>query len=160
MRGLCSLHSLVRVCKGWFINRIYAAGVEPVHRRGQMSEKKRAPRVRAMMGAQLIYADGRMTALGIIRNLSNSGAKIAVDAAVPLPQEFELSIPQNGRRHRARLVWRNGTEIGVTFLGSGEAAAPAATESEIDALRSENALLKREIALLKTQIENYTSFGA
>lgn len=127
-----------------------------------MTGTKRAPRIRTMLGAQLIYANGRMSAAATIRNLSDTGAKISLDAAVPLPQEFELSIPQKGQRFRARLVWRNGVEIGVVFLGeAGEAAAAApATESEIDALRQENALLKREIAILKTRLDSYTSFGA
>ena len=126
-----------------------------------MSGIDRAPRIRTMLGAQLIYANGRMSAAATIRNLSDTGAKIALDAAVPLPQEFELSIPQKGQRIRARLVWRNGMEIGVAFLGApDEASTPPATESEIDALRSENMLLKREIAILKNRLDNYTKFGA
>lgn len=126
-----------------------------------MSGIDRAPRVRTMLGAQLIYANGRMSAAATIRNLSDTGAKIALDAAVPLPQEFELSIPQKGQRVRARLVWRNGMEIGVAFLGPpDEAVAPTPTVSELDALRNENMLLKRELAILKTRLESYTKFGA
>jgi hypothetical protein len=114
-----------------------------------------------MLGAQLIYANGRMSADATIRNLSDTGAKISLDAAVPLPQEFELSIPQKGQRMRARLVWRNGVEIGVAFLGAhDEAPPPPAAMSEVDALRNENMMLKREIAILKTRLDNYTSFGA
>ena len=125
-----------------------------------MSGTERAPRIRTMLGAQLIYANGRMSAAATIRNMSDTGAKLSLDAAVPLPQEFEVSIPQKGQRLRARLVWRNGMEIGVAFLGATAEAAPApATESEIDALRHENALLKRELAILKTRLESYTSFG-
>ena len=124
-----------------------------------MSGPERAPRVRTMLGAQLIYASGRMTAAAPIRNLSETGAKISLDMAVPLPQEFELSIPQKGQRLRARLVWRNGMEIGVAFLGAPEEAPAPASASEIDALRHENMLLKREIAILKTRLDSYTSFG-
>lgn len=59
----------------------------------------------------------------IVRDISASGARIALDGALELPNEVILVIGQNARRYRARVAWRSEHEAGLCFL------------SEITALR-------------------------
>ena len=53
----------------------------------------------------------------IVRDISASGARVALDNASELPGEVILVIDQAGRRYRARVAWRSETEAGLCFLG-------------------------------------------
>ncbi|HEY8580193.1 MAG TPA: PilZ domain-containing protein [Beijerinckiaceae bacterium] len=118
-----------------------------------MSDTERSPRVRTMLGAKLVYANGRMSAPCTIRNMSSTGAKIMLEGALPLPQDFELFVPQKNLKLNARLVWRNGLEIGVSFVAAEAPEPPPATDAE--RLRAENLRLKREVAELRARLDSY-----
>lgn len=51
-----------------------------------------------------------------IRNISEGGAKLEIDPATAIPDEFELKIPKLGCCYHVRLVWRDTKYIGVEFL--------------------------------------------
>jgi PilZ domain len=77
-------------------------------------EKRLAPRRNTMMEAELVFNNGRTRVNGIIRNLSDSGAKIEVVSVSSIPASFELRVAGH-RPHSCRVVWRALREIGVTF---------------------------------------------
>lgn len=52
---------------------------------------------------------------GIILDLSDSGARIRSRSRMPFPHEIILKAPRLGLRVRARKVWQNGFDTGVTF---------------------------------------------
>lgn len=124
-----------------------------------MAEVNRAPRIRTMLGGRIEYDNGRMAIDCVIRNLSSGGAKVTVDASIPLPPEFDLSIPQKGRQERARLVWRNREEIGVAFAEATQTPAPTvgpgSQAERIQTLEQENAKLRKTVNLLKARLDSY-----
>lgn len=65
--------------------------------------------------ARIIFANGRQIDCVTV-NLSRSGAKLTLPGLHLLPQQFELAVPERHIRRTARLVWREGDAIGVTFL--------------------------------------------
>jgi hypothetical protein len=86
-----------------------------------MSDLRSASRVRSLLGARIVFNNRFSTVDCVVRDISASGAKLLVTGANMLPEEFELEIPQKGRKHRVRLVWRRGDVCGVQFLESAAA---------------------------------------
>ena len=78
------------------------------------SEKRIAPRYRVLGHAQIIGPAGATNC--VIRDLSESGAKLGVSQRVKLPREFTLWLVQRKMKLRVRLRWRHGDYVGVSFL--------------------------------------------
>jgi PilZ domain len=118
------------------------------------AEQRQAPRLRALIGARIVFNNGQATLDCLIRDVSETGAKLILSAPVPLPDRFELIIPQKGITRRVRVAWRRATEIGVRFeedQGSEQAGAPqseAALKRRIRALEAQVAWLQSRLALL------------
>jgi hypothetical protein len=51
-----------------------------------------------------------------VRDLSDTGARIAFDHAITIPPEFEIEIPKKSLSLWARVMWSNGKEHGVMFV--------------------------------------------
>lgn len=120
-------------------------------------------RIRSFLRAQVIFNNRMSTIDCIIKNISATGARIALDDALAVPTEFELNIPQKGRSHHARLVWRDKDSIGVEFTGTqAPAAAPAqavecpaeGNEGRLRELEVQNAELKARIRALGKKLED------
>jgi hypothetical protein len=77
-------------------------------------EKRLAPRRNTTIRAQIVFNGGRGRLDCIIRNLSESGAKLEVAAVRHIPQTFDLLAPGH-RPHGCRVVWRALKELGVEF---------------------------------------------
>ena len=60
----------------------------------------------------------------IIRDRSDSGAKLRLPAATELPGNFELVFLTEGMLYPARLVWRRKDDLGVEFVGEPRRAPP------------------------------------
>jgi hypothetical protein len=78
-------------------------------------EKRLSPRRNTMIDAQIVYDQGRKRMPCIIRNLSESGAKLEVVKVIGIPPTFDLVAPGH-RPHACRVVWRSLKELGVQFL--------------------------------------------
>lgn len=52
----------------------------------------------------------------VVRDLSETGAKLSLTSAGTLPSEFELEIPLRKRTLHARVMWHKGTACGVSFV--------------------------------------------
>lgn len=77
------------------------------------SEKRIAPRVRVLGHAQILAPTGVVNC--VIRDLSDTGAKLGVAEAATIPVEFDLWLVQRKLKLRARLKWRRGNFAGVAF---------------------------------------------
>ncbi len=119
----------------------------------QSAEKRTAPRMKSLMAARISYAGGNAVIDCIVRNISDTGAKIAVSSAVTLPEEFDLIIPQRNTVQRVRMQWRRAEAIGVAFA-SAEPASRA--ESGEEALRQRIRELEGTINQMRTRIMELT----
>jgi PilZ domain len=124
-----------------------------------MEELRRAERIRSFLRAQIIFNNRMSTIDCVIKNISTSGAKVALSSSLAVPTEFDIDIPQKGRSHRARLVWRDNDAIGIEFLdvirpGSGAPPPTATPESRLHNLQLENAELKGKIKSLRKKLED------
>jgi hypothetical protein len=56
-----------------------------------------------------------------VRDISGQGAKLKVSDSIAIPEFVELYIPNKDETYRAKVQWRTGFEIGVTFENDQEA---------------------------------------
>jgi PilZ domain len=68
------------------------------------------------LSARITSHGGQRAVSCVIRNFSIAGANLAVPAEQPLPDEFDLQIPQRATSYRVAVVWRNEDSCGVRFL--------------------------------------------
>lgn len=116
-----------------------------------MAERRKNPRNRTYLGGVLSFNDRYSTLECIIRNKSEAGACLAVEGTVMLPDEFDLTVTRNEQSHRARMIWRTGTEAGVCLLSPGESSIVALNWARrLRARDTENAALRRRIADLSS----------
>ena len=79
------------------------------------SDRRRANRRRVFKGAQISFRGLRAAIDCAIRDISESGARLAVESPVGIPDRFDLV--QHGCEPRfCRVVWRKATQIGVEFI--------------------------------------------
>jgi PilZ domain-containing protein len=116
-----------------------------------MDERRKSNRTRTYLGGTLAF-NGRCASLDcIIRNVSESGARVAVDGSAILPDEFDFTVTRDDRAYRARLVWRNATDLGLKLLDPSETeVATLDWARKLAARESENAKLRRRVFDLST----------
>lgn len=114
-----------------------------------------------MLGAQIVFNNRNNTIDCNIRNISTTGAKLMVGETLSLPQTFELNVPAKGLSYRATIVWRRAGEVGVEFAKEPSRGALTLDDAErVRELESENALLRKRIVDLKSQLERFMQLGA
>jgi hypothetical protein len=88
-------------------------------------ERRSAPRKRVFKGAKIILNDSRTVIDCDLRNLSETGARIAVDTAAAIPASFDLLIEGESQPRHCRRSWLADRSLGVIFerKPSGEQAA-------------------------------------
>jgi|GEM_PF-2929212 hypothetical protein len=102
----------------WFILGAFEAkGGAKRHRVTAMSEtdeKRIAPRHRVLKQGRLAF-DGGGAVDCMVRNMSNTGARVEVVNPVGLPGAFTLVIPSDKFTRRCHAVWSHDKRIGVAF---------------------------------------------
>ncbi len=124
-----------------------------------MENMRAAERLRSFLRAQIVFNNRMSTIDCIIKNISTTGAKIALNETLTVPTEFDVYIPQKGRGHHARLVWRDKDAIGIEFTDMQTQATEApATTSEVEMrlheLEIQNAELKARVRRLSKRLED------
>jgi uncharacterized small protein (DUF1192 family) len=89
----------------------------------------------------------------VIRDLSESGARIALSDAVALPEVIELDIPQRELRRRARVVWRRNDEAGLCF-SQAEHTTEALAAMTAEEITARIGTLEAEIASLRARFRS------
>jgi hypothetical protein len=79
------------------------------------AERRPKARKRVLLTGIVAYANGAHSFHCTIRNLSESGARLAVGNNTQFPSDFYLINIRDRLVYDAKLVWNRGTEIGVTF---------------------------------------------
>lgn len=79
-----------------------------------MIEKRAVQRYRVFKGGTITFEKRGVACT--VRNLSEGGAAIDLDAPVTLPQSFSLSITRDNFVRNCRTVWRSERRIGLAFV--------------------------------------------
>ena len=79
------------------------------------SDNRRAARRVLNKSGRIIFNRGRSTIDCVVKNLSKSGARLAVATVVGVPDAFYLAIADASGTQACRVVWRRLKEVGVKF---------------------------------------------
>lgn len=116
-----------------------------------MQERRKTARRRTFLGGVLAFQGRYATLDCTIRNLSDAGARIAVDGSAILPDEFDFMVTRNDRAYRARLVWRNAEAAGLALRSADESGVITLDWARKLRLREkENANLRRRVSDLSS----------
>src|SRR3954454_10938225 len=117
------------------------------------SDQRIAPRLKALLAAKISFNNGQSALDCLIRNLSDTGAKLIVSAAVTLPECFDLIVPPKSLTRRARIAWRRAEQIGVRF----EDASPSdRCDPDASALKRRIRELQAVVARLQSRVLQLT----
>ena len=119
-------------------------------------EPKVAVRQRTFLKGTVYYDNRRVSIECIIRDLSDSGARLAFEHPVTVPDTIELFIPQKQQTLRACVRRREPNEIGVAFEIERALEPRRATDAElqrrVEMLEAEIKALKRLVAKLTAKV--------
>lgn len=91
---------------------------------GDIENKRKAPRARVLKGAKIVSLNNWTLIDCVIRDMSETGARLICKDPVAVANEFRLLIPNDNTICSARVVWRREDQIGITFT-SEKTRAPA-----------------------------------
>lgn len=91
-----------------------------------MTEKRTTPRRRVLKGGKIFFHLGHSSIDCVIRNMSDTGAKLQVETTLAIPDEIELLVNQDEMVYPSTVAWRKGAEMGIRFTGKPRHVAPAA----------------------------------
>lgn len=124
--------------------------------------KRTNHRTRTFLKGKVVFNNGMSTVDCLVRNMSGTGAKVEVTGSVPLPDVFELQIPQKGETVRVHLRWRRGDEVGVEFgadPGSPpENSGPEEGLEQLRELEADNARLRQLLGSLESAADGPGTF--
>jgi hypothetical protein len=121
-------------------------------------EPKIAVRQRTFLKGTLYYDNRRASIECVIRDMSESGARLSFDNPVTVPDNVELFIPHKQQTLRARVQRRAPNEIGIAFEVERSAEPRRATDTDtelaqrVQTLETDIAVLKRLVAKLKAKV--------
>jgi hypothetical protein len=106
-----------------------------------MGERRHTRRQKSFLRGFVEFDKRRGAMNCLIRDLSDDGAHIIFSESVAIPNVIDLHIPQKNKTLRAKVEWRHGDQIGLSFAADAPADAPELTariaqlEVEITALQ-------------------------
>ena len=86
-----------------------------------MLERRQQPRNRVYYGGSVAFNDRNSTLACVVRNFSQSGAKIEFENPALIPDEVDFEVERRGICCSARLVWRDRFAAGLVFSDAREA---------------------------------------
>jgi hypothetical protein len=113
-----------------------------------------------------IYFNNRRSSIDcLVRDYSETGARLKLSETVTVPEAMELYIPNREEMHRARVEWRTGNEMGVSFGDEMRAPsiAPDASQNDltvrVQKLEAEVAVLRRTVNELRMENRKHRGEG-
>jgi len=91
-------------------------------------ERRRLPRRRTLLSAAAVHGADDTVVACTVRDKSVTGARLLLQTGGAVPDAFHLIELTTGELHKAQVVWRDSTFVGVTFSESCSLAAPRTLE--------------------------------
>ena len=128
-------------------------------------ERRTLLRKRSFLQGRLYFNNRRSSLDCLVRDISSQGAKLKVSDSIAIPEIVELYIPNKDETYRAKVQWRTGFEVGVTFENDQEApsivpgAGPADLPERVRRLEAEVASLHRRLNELQNELRHGQGSG-
>ncbi|MGC1465900.1 MAG: PilZ domain-containing protein [Pseudolabrys sp.] len=115
-----------------------------------------AVRQRTFLKGTLYYDNRRASIECVIRDISESGARLTFEHPVVVPDNVELYIPHKQQTLRAYVRRRAPNEVGIAFeverAQEPRRASDAELQQRVEAMEAEIAALKRMVAKLRAKV--------
>ncbi len=112
-------------------------------------ERRRGTRQKSLLRG-LAYLGNSPSAIDcVVRDVSETGARLKFASALTVPNTLELYIPVKGQKLHAEVQWREPDEVGIVFIS--ESADGASIKD--DNLTARVGRLEAEITALKQVIK-------
>jgi PilZ domain len=119
-------------------------------------EPKVAIRQKTFLKGTLYYDNRRASIECVIRNISDSGARLTFDQPTVVPENVELFIPHRQQTLPARVRRRGPNEVGIAFenerLLEPRRTSDAELQQRVETLEAEITALKKLVAKLKAKV--------
>ena len=79
------------------------------------SERRHDRRRKTLKSAKIVFNNNQSVFDCAVRDLSETGARLALGDLIPLPKHFKLVL-HDGMTHDCEVIRHTGTEIGVRFM--------------------------------------------
>jgi isopenicillin N synthase-like dioxygenase len=128
-------------------------------------ERRTLLRQRSFLQGRLYFNNRRSSLDCLVRDISSQGAKLKVSDSIAIPEFVELYIPNKDETYRAKVQWRTGFEIGVTFENDQDSpsivpgAAPVDLPERVRRLEAEVASLHRKLNELQNELRHGQGSG-
>jgi hypothetical protein len=98
-----------------------------------MKERRTVARQKSFLQGRIYFNNRRSSVDCLIRDISEQGARLKFSGAVATPDVVELYIPHKDETYRAKILWRIGEQVGVSFGANEESPplAPGATPADL-----------------------------
>lgn len=80
-----------------------------------MTEVRASARKRTLLGAKIVFNDGRSIFDCLVRNLSDTGAMIQIENPLAAPDSFSLQLSDH-RLLACKVRWRKINSMGIEFV--------------------------------------------
>jgi hypothetical protein len=123
-----------------------------------VDERRTVTRQKSFLQGRIYFNNRRSSIDCLVRDYTETGARLKLSETATVPEVMELYIPNREEMHRARVEWRSGNEMGVSF---GEemrspSIAPDAAQGDMAArvqkLEAEVSALRRAVTELRGDI--------
>lgn len=113
-------------------------------------ELRRDVRKRTFLKGRIIFNGGNSTMDCLIRDMSESGARLELSETATLPDVFDLYIPSKDATQRVSLCWRRAGDVGINFADVPQQHSAAEADGATAVLKRRIAELEAENAALRT----------
>lgn len=109
------------------------------------ADKRRAPRKRVLKGATIAFNDRASTMPCVVRDFSDTGARLRISKGQAVPGHFDLIIEMDGIDVPCSVAWRRGDEIGVLFDATPTRSTPRRAQVVTAIGRGEPSILRKPL---------------
>ena len=124
-------------------------------------EKRKSPRQKIFLRGFVQLVDQNYSMSCIVRDVSETGAKLRFKSPVSFSGRVELHIPEKQTIIQAKVAWADNCEVGVSFSAPATIADPVQKIADpADTVLSDRvARLEAEIAALKQMLAQLRRLG-
>ena len=119
-----------------------------------MVEHRSAARVRAVLKGEIRYDNGLRSTPCVIRDLSETGARLELPGDLLLPDHFDLYIEKRNQTRPAVVKRKRGVEVGIAFADITEASAVSGLLERVAKLEAEVATFRGLLEKLQAAVQN------
>lgn len=86
-------------------------------------------RRRVLKAGIVAYNNRHCTLPCVVRDLSETGARLRMDGSLLAPDTFDLIIDLDGFEASCEVIWRLGSDLGVSFRGPARKVTPRRSQT-------------------------------